>query len=157
MTDVIVCGPISSGTRMLTKIVQSWGVDAEHRSMPHWDYFWSTMDPAFIARRYVIITRRPDISIRSAYRQGHGNPALGGVWAKYDHRLTLQELHEWWKSAIGLLAQLQPAYWTSYEAWVADPQIQAALLADWLKIEGPAGLPFTIRDENEKWLAELPF
>ena len=156
MTDVIVTGPISSGTRMLTKVVQSWGVDAEHRSMPHWDYFWSTMDPDFIANRYVVITRRPDISIRSAYKQGHGNPALGGVWAKYDHRLTLHELHQWWKSAMLRLSVLPNAYWTSYEAWVAAPQVQAYALSDWLGIN-ETDLPFTIRDENEKWLAELPF
>lgn len=149
---MIVCtGPISSGTRLLTKIVSAWGFEAEHRSMPQWDRFWRGSP----LERYIVIVRRADISVRSAYAQGHGDPELigtdgGRYWAHLDHRMTHEELDAWWWKAMDRLAWLPDAYWLSYEALVTAPKVQLTALAVHLESE-TAEIPFEIYDGNEKW------
>lgn len=149
---------------MLTDIVSSWGVDAEHRSMPQWEKFWTHEDEE--ADRYVVITRRPDISVLSAYEQGHGNPGLppddDGVrrWTHLERRMTVQELGGWWWMAMERLALLPNAHWLSYEALVAHPTQQLMAVAEFLGIEPPVFpmmTPFDIKDGNEKWLARLRY
>ena len=146
---MIVCtGPISSGTRLMAGIVRDdWGLDAVHRSMPHWETWWDWRDfPA--DTRFVIIVRRPDFSVQSAYRSGHGNPGLHG-WKHRKHRAEKRELMEWWWKAIGLLAGFPRAWWLSYEALVAEPRQQLENLAGWLGVK-PV-LKRKIHDANERW------
>jgi len=158
---MIVCtGPVSNGTRLLTDIVRAiveGRDDVEHRSMPQWSDFWDYRDDPE-GTTYVIIVRRPDIAVRSAHRQGHGNPDLPGQEG-LDHRLTESELMEWWERAMRRLAHIPGAYWLSYEALVAAPRQQIEALAGWLMEQPlrdgrvPASLDVaTIRDENAKWL-----
>jgi hypothetical protein len=153
---VIVCtGPISSGTRVLTEIVRALCPqdDVKHHSMPHWDTFWDEHRFPYDTR-YVVITRRFDITIESAYSQGHGNPEVA-AWAHMDHRLTKDELRSWWDTAMRNLAGLPDAYWMSYEALVANTEQQCRNLADWLKVPDrvwvDADIP-EVYDGNDKWL-----
>lgn len=151
---MIICtGPISSGTRMLASIVKSWGIDSAHLSMPQWDTFWTPGDLDVVPDKYVIIVRRPDISVMSAFAQGHGNPALGGHWKDYDHRMSPAELDDWWWRAMEALAKLSPALWVSYEALVAEPFVQLRMIADFVGSEN-CNPPFTIKDGNKKWLSQ---
>ena len=124
--------------------------------MPHWDQFWEPEDLGFTVSRYVIIVRRPDISTRSAHNQGHGNPSLVGSdgtlhWAHFDHRVTVEELGEWWWKAMDKLAALPDAHWVSYEALVSNPERQLRNLAKALG-STTHKIPFEITDGNEKWL-----
>jgi hypothetical protein len=153
---VIVCtGPVSSGTRVLTDIVKALCPEDEvlHHSMPHWDKFWDEHDFP-IGTRYVVITRRHDFTIESAYRQGHGNPAQIG-WSHLDHRMTKADLSQWWDTAMHNLSGLPNAYWMSYEALIANTEQQCRNLADWLAVPDrvwvDASLP-EVYDGNEKWL-----
>jgi len=151
--SLLVCtGPISSGTRLLYNIVNgNFHIKAEHRSMPQWDDFWSWSDDP-PGSKYIVITRRPDISVRSALKQGHGDPKLRG-WEKRTHKADPDELAEWWWRAIRILATIPGAYWMSYEALVASPVTQVDNLAAWL---GVAEVTYpTIYDGNAKWLARL--
>lgn len=146
---MIICtGPISSGTRMMADILIGWGLEAEHRSMPQWQDFWKWQDfPA--DARFVIITRRPDFSVRSAWHSGHGNPSLYG-WSGLDHRMDEGELMTWWWKALDILADFPRAWWLSYEAIVANPKQQLSNLAHWLGLEAGQRMPI-IFDANEKW------
>ena len=147
---IVVTGPISSGTRLTTRLLQGWGFDVEHRSMPHWDRFWG-WDRFEADTRFVIITRRPDISTRSAHRQGHGNPNLQG-WEHLDHRLTEEELMEWWIQAMRRLADFPRAWWMTYEGLTGNPQQQMGNLAHWLGMEEMPELSELVYDGNAQWL-----
>lgn len=142
---------------MLTAIVDNLGVGkVEHRSMPHWDDFWSHGELPWEVAKYFIITRRPDISVCSAYAQGHGDPDLlnpDGTyhWGHLDHRLTTHELMDWWWKAMEHLARLPDAHWFSYEAIVADPEQQIRNIASILNVPYVPP-PFKIGDANAKWL-----
>ena len=154
MKRLIVCtGPISSGTRLLTRVVTALCPDDEvkHRSMPHWDRFWSVGEE-FPGRQpvFLIITRRADYSIKSAYREGHGNPEVAG-WEHYQRRLTKRDLEEWWWKAMGYLSLLPNSFWLSYEAMVTGYTAQTKNIAHWLGVEWRwENLP-DIYDGNEKW------
>lgn len=134
---------------MLTKVVRSWGLKAVHRSMPHWDRFWTPDDLDFPVDKFVIIVRRPDFSVKSAYQQGHGDPRLKG-WGHLGHRMTEEELEQWWWQAIDHLAALPNAHWVFYAALVSNPEVQLRALAKALGSETHE-TSVQIRNENEKW------
>jgi len=158
---VICTGPISSGTRLLhtiTSVILKGYKDTEvvHRSMPQWDDFWDWREVD--GDRFVIIVRRPDFAVRSAWKQGHGDPELVGTdgrmhWAHLGHRMTEEELMGWWGKAMIRLAAIPLAYWVSYEALVENMDRQVENLAMWL------GNPFgydkaaipAIYDANEQY------
>jgi hypothetical protein len=148
---VIVCtGPISSGTRMMTHLVrQMTSEEVIHHSMPQWGEFWD--GSRFPGARYVIITRRPDISVRSAHKAGHGNNTKH-EFAHLDHTLTEDELDDWWWKAIDYLSRLNPACWVSYEAFITAPLMQLTNLAGLMGFTRiPAGLEDYISDQDAKW------
>lgn len=134
MPRVICCGPESSGTRLLTTIVEAMGLDAVHRSMPHGEQWWNAGE--FADARFVVIVRRIDATTKSAVAARH-------VRSAEQHRLE-------WSRAINTLAAIRGAYWICYEALAASPQIQIANLAAWLGVETPRELP-NIVDGNAKW------
>jgi hypothetical protein len=135
---VICCGPGSSGTRFLAKVVyENLGGDAYHQSMPHGDRWWTHKD--FPGARFVIIQRRPDVTQLSVISHG------------YTEDYTVAREH--WDRAIGILASIPDAYWISYEALMADTKVQIDNLAKWL------GLPVlsypTPKNGSTRWLSYL--
>jgi hypothetical protein len=151
---IVATGPISSGTRLLTNIVGKLVVDEPvvHRSMPQWTVFWDYADDPE-GTRYVIILRRPDISVRSAHKQGHGDPEKRG-WRHLDHRMTQVELNAWWVKAIIRLSHIPNAGWFSYEALIADPFVQVGSIAHWLGVPCPPDILSRIpriEDRNAKY------
>jgi hypothetical protein len=152
---IVCCGPISSGTRMLTKLVTKLCPNEQvvHHSMPQWIEFWDRSKfPE--GTRYVVILRRPDISVRSAKHLGHGN-IRKEAFKPLGHDLSEQELNQWWWQAIDKLAGLPDAYWMSYEALLADKHTQVRNLARWLGVTPPKNPPIDITDQDEKWRKEV--
>lgn len=142
---VICCGPESSCTHLLHRIVVEYiGVPAIHRSLPHGDEgpqgdgWWQPDD--FPPARFVIITRRPDVTGLSAIAHGH-------VTDIGQHRNE-------WQRAIGVLAAIPDAYWVAYEALLLWPEVQADNIARWLGVEPTGAMP-PVYNNNEKWLSVL--
>lgn len=157
MSKVVCTGPVSSGTRLLSRIVKGWGVDAVHRSMPQWEDFWSWEEWP-LDTRFVIIIRRPDYSTAAALRDGHGRMKHVRIgfddWVtdgQADKEPTPEMLEDWWWKAIDTLASFPPrrTRWMFYAALIANPEVQLEALADWLGV--PKGEYEPIRDENAKW------
>jgi hypothetical protein len=131
--NVVVCGPESSGTTIMARVVRDYiVVPVVHRSMPHLHDWWDWRD---YPGRYVIIVRRADLTVRS--QEARQMPHAGA---------------ESWHRAMAMLAQIPDAYWVSYEALVAAPQRQADNVARWLGVT-PQGVMPQIVDANAKWLA----
>lgn len=138
---VVACGPESSGTRLLHRLIASLpGVEAVHHSMPHGEEWWDWHE--FEGHRFVIIVRRPDVAAMSAV-------ASSCVTSIAEHR---QE----WPRAITMLAAIPDAYWVFYGALVADPETQMANIAGWLGVgKGEADFRAEVRNENDKWMRYL--
>lgn len=135
--NVIVCGPESSGTRILHAIVRDYiGVDAIHRSLPYAGEWWNWHD--LPDARFVVIQRRPDVTTQSILARHMAADAA-------QHRAD-------WQRAIAMLATIANAYWLSYEALTAAPRVQADNIAAWLGVT-PSGAMPEIVDNNAKWLA----
>jgi hypothetical protein len=143
---MIVCtGFVNSGTRLLHAIVKNdMGLDAMHLSYPHWDELWDWCSYPD-TNRWVIIQRRRDIAIRSAHAAGHP-----GVRKDVRRPVGIDVLAEWYDQAIRMFATIPGAYWLSYEALVAAPDVQVGNLAKWLQVG--SWKKRQIRDENAKWL-----
>lgn len=142
---VICCGPESSCTRLLHRIVSEYiGVEAIHRSMPHGDEgpegdgWWSPDE--FPGARFIVITRRPDVTGLSAMAHNHVD-SIG------QHRNE-------WQRAMGILAAIPDAYWVSFEALLLWPEVQAANIARWLGVDPPREMP-PVHNVNLKWLSVL--
>jgi hypothetical protein len=134
---VVCCGPESSGTRLLSKIVsENLGLVSYHQSMPHAGRWWTAQD--FPGARFVVIVRRPDFTQRSA--------VIRGLVRDQD------EAREHWEEAMIRLASIPNAYWISYEALVAHPSMQIDNLARWLGVKAN-GYP-EVYDGNSKWEAK---
>jgi hypothetical protein len=135
---IVVCGPESSGTRILHRVVTEYiRVDAIHRSMPNAGAWWDWRDFGDRAR-FVVITRRPDITTQSILARGMAPNA---------------EAHaDDWARAMALLAAIPGAIWITYEALLAEPRMQADNIAHWLR-RRPTGLMPEIVDNNAKWIA----
>jgi len=163
---VVATGPVASGTRLLHRILAGWGLETVHRSMPNYEDFWTADDfPPDV--RFVIITRRPDISTRSALVSGHGLLVHRRIahrgWKGDDDHLQWEVTKEkppepniwmmewWWTRAMETFAAFpqERTRWMAYEALVAAPDAQLQGLADWLGVEkGPTE---EIYDGNEPW------
>jgi hypothetical protein len=66
---VLCCGPESSGTRLLSRIVNTGdGIEAIHRSIPHW-YSWDLSEVGEIDRA-VLMVRSWTPTIRSQVSRG---------------------------------------------------------------------------------------
>lgn len=142
---VVCCGPESSGTRWLHRIVARYiGVPAIHRSVPHGnegrdhDGWWDPNE--FPGSRFVVIIRRPDVTTLSALSHHHARTAA-------EHRLE-------WRRAIAMLAAIPGAYWINYEALYAATKVQADNLAAWLGAVPTGRLP-RAEDQNARWLSHL--
>lgn len=142
---VVCCGPESSGTRILAEIVRDYvGEEVVHRSVPHGnegtdgDGWWDAAD--FADARFVVIVRRPDVTALSSLA--------------HNHTASVQQHRAEWQRAIGFLATLPAAYWVSYEALVAAPQVQADNIAQWLGVTPTGAMP-AVADYNGKWLSVL--
>ena len=133
----------------MNNVMKGWGLESEHRSMPQWTTFWSWKEWPDDTR-FIIIVRRPDISVRSAYAAHHGDPHFKAFRHLIDHRMDEKELDGWWWHAMEVLADFPRAWWMSYEALVKNPERQLLNLVDWLGIEKPSQIP-VIFDGNEKW------
>lgn len=132
---VVCCGPEASGTRLLARIVAQMGLQSWHRSMPHGEDWWSWKE--IRDARFVIITRRLDVTTKSALARKH-------VQTPQQH---LQE----WAKAIRLLSEIPNAYWLTYESLIASPRMQVTNLANYLGVNPPINL-IEIVDGNSKWL-----
>ena len=137
---IICCGPASSGTRYLAKLVrESLGQEgAYHQAMPHDGSKWWTHND-FPGARFVVIQRRPDVTQLSVI--GHG------------HTESYESARRDWEIAIYRLAAIPGAYWLTYEALMADPLTQLDNLAAWL---GVTVLEYpTPKNGSTKWLSYL--
>lgn len=139
MGSVVACGPENSGTRLLHQVLIEYvGIEAVHRSMPNAGVWWQP-DPD---ERYVVITRRPDVTCLSILGR---HPALVR---------DIGEARSNWDRAIRAMAAIPGAFWITYEALMVEPTTQADAIAAWLGVE-PAGIMPTMIDANVKWLSAL--
>jgi hypothetical protein len=145
---IIVCGFVSSGTRLLHRIIHDdFGLKAVHRSYPHWEKFWDWKEyPRDI--QWVIIDRRTDVAIQSAMK--HKHPGVRkGIYR--DPPAKYEEILGWHKRWLEMSASIPDAYRLSYEALVADSSAETARLATHFGVTGWYKQR-QVRDENAKWL-----
>lgn len=128
---VLCTGPESSGTKLLTRIVQT-GADGEHRSMPHDNEWW---DPKQVPHDCaVVIVRDGRWTAESAWDMPH----CGSV----DEALFRREM------ALRRLGELQvPVLWVGYEGLVAAPHAQVQVIGAWLGAS--LDVPEIVYDANE--------
>lgn len=124
---VVVVGPESSGTRLLTELVSDLGVEAIHRSVPYGPDWWPDRGDVH-ASHVVVIWRDPATTVESQERHGHLR-----IWRRFasgDERYSASvgEIvrHVFW----GRL----PYHEIRYEDLTADPQARMDEIADWLQI-----------------------
>lgn len=121
MSDILVVGPESSGTRFVHRIV-STAVPARHRSLPHADC-WDLGEHT----HRVVVTREPDQTVLSALAAGHAR--------------TADEARLRYSTAVSLLLAQRTgeALWVSYEHLCLCPEAVLSRISGFLGV--PVRLP----------------
>lgn len=143
---IITCGFVSSGTRLLHAIVQTdMGLEAEHRSYPHWDQFW-TPDEFPPDTTWIVIKRKPKYALQSALAAGHpGLPDGSRLFA------SQQTIKSWYADWLEVSKTLPDPYWVVYEELIRSPVKTIDDLAAYLHVSTPLRSYRQIRDENSKY------
>lgn len=115
--SIIVTGAESSGTRYLTRLVQSLGVDAVHRSIPHdGDWLaWRNGDP------HVFIARDWRTTAQSQVEHGHSR----------DERRALAKIRRAYRD---FFRDASNFYVVTYQGLVDFPQQVMDEIADFLEV-----------------------
>lgn len=151
---VLVCGPESSGTRTLARVVDAAPVVVWHRSIPHGGrrdhngnigggpaggpvQRWEPTDVEMQGITHVVaIVRDERATAMSAVRQLFSPSYTLALAAR--------------RRAIRLIETRYPrALWVTYEALIRDEVGVRAMLAGYLGVDVPAST--TLRDGNRKW------
>lgn len=137
---VLCTGPESAGTRMLTRLVDSLGVEAIHRSIPHGMEWWN---PPTNIDRIVVIVRSALPNTLSAYEAGHYRH-----WGHGPESVPAR-ISEAWR-IIGTEIPKMGLPWmpTTHESWIINSQAEYNCLAGFLDAE-IRDLPFEIYNPRE--------
>lgn len=124
---VMVVGPESSGTRLLTGLVSDLGVEAVHRSVPYGPDWWPDRGDALVSH-VVVIWRDLAATLESQQRNGHLR-----IWGRF------ADADERYSTSVGEI--VRHVHWgtipfleVQYEALVDDPQFSMDGIADWLDV-----------------------
>lgn len=134
---VLCTGPESSGTRLLTRLVGSLGVDAIHRSVPHAMDWWNA--PSDIDR-FIVVVRDPFVTEVSAKEAGHPS-YWSGIDSTFPYRVTKA-----WETIIDNVRG-KPWIPITYEGLLLRPQKTLDNIADWM---GVAHQPVTEKIDNPR-------
>ena len=126
---VLCTGPESSGTRLLTRLVEGLGVEAIHRSIPHSCKWWDV--PSDIDR-VIYIVRDPWITEISAKEIGHPE---NGCWTGKDKEYPFRLIKAWEVFAENVVFSYTPWIPVTYEGLMKRPQWTLDNIADWLDVE----------------------
>ena len=93
---VLCCGPQSSGTRLLARILRTSGAEVTHKTLPDRGIWWGWDEQRqqycypgqtyFPCDRAVAILRDPDIATASVEREGKPVTSMGAAWDQQEAR-----------------------------------------------------------------------
>lgn len=146
VTQVVTCGFVSSGTRLLHTIVDyHMKVPALHRSYPHWDEFWQPEDfPP--DTQFIVIHRIPEIAFKSAHAAGHRGLPDGTLM-----RDEISTIKSWYPAWMAAVQRMRDPYHVQYEELFRSPRKTIDDLAAFLRVETPLRSYPQVRDENQKY------
>lgn len=126
---MLCTGPESSGTRLLTRLVNLLDVEAVHRSIPHGDKWWDIPEYYDAA---IFISRDPWITEISGVEAGHiENCGWTGHDREYPYRLT----NAWKHFAVNVILTDKKWIPITFEGLVSRPQWTLDNIADWLGVQ----------------------
>lgn len=127
---VLCTGPESSGTRLLTRLVDNLDVEAFHRSIPHGPDWWNAPEDI---DRVIFINRDPWITQISSEEIGHPD---NGFWSDEDKVFPDRIIKAWKVFAENVI--LLGVRWMpiSFEGLVQRPQWTMDQIANWLNVDG---------------------
>lgn len=123
---VLCTGPESSGTRLLTRLVENLGIEAIHKSIPHGMEWWSHTENV---DRIICVVRDPFVTIISATEAGHPGHWIG-LEATFPYRIT----HAWEVMVKHISEYDVPWIPITYEGLIQRPQWTVDNIADWLGV-----------------------
>lgn len=130
---VVVVGPESSGTRLMTVLVSDLGVQAIHRSVPYGPEWWPNRGDDE-ATHWLVLSRDREATLLSQKNAGHLQ-----AW-------TRMKPEEKFDCSVGVMHRHldhlhdSERFLLDYEDLVADPQVCMDEIAEWLGVS-----PQTVR------------